>query len=187
MILSLEFPEGGNYDYVVKTFKFLDYDIKELEEKKLVLLLPFYVLKLRKRVKKSRRRGTLYIEMKTILENLDAALERAVQTGLMSKMDGRVALEHTERLYKELYQEYTEFREADAVLQDKILTYSEEAELKGRTEGRKEGREEGMEKGEEKKALKVAKKLLARGMALSEIAEIAELSIDKIQALSQHQ
>ena len=176
--LSLEFPEGGNYDYVVKTFKFLDHDINELEEKKLALLLPFYVLKLRKRVKKSRHRAELCAEMKAILENIDAALERAVETGLMSKMDACNALEHTERLYKELYQEYVEFKEVDAMLRDKILTYSEEAELKGREEGRKEGREEN--------SFKVAKKLLARGMPLSEVADIAELPIDKIQTLSLH-
>ena len=54
MVLSLEFPDGGSYDYAIKTLKFLDHGLKELEEKRLVILLPFYVLKLRKRVVSAR-------------------------------------------------------------------------------------------------------------------------------------
>ncbi|GHT02360.1 hypothetical protein AGMMS50276_32240 [Synergistales bacterium] len=51
------------------------------------------------------------------------------------------------------------------------LTYSEEEELKG------------IEKDIEKKAFDMDRKMLSRGMTLIEIAEIAELSIDKLQTL----
>jgi len=61
--LSLEFSDGGSYDYVVKAFKFLDYGIKDLEEKKLALLLPFYVLKLRKRIV-STKNSALRVELR---------------------------------------------------------------------------------------------------------------------------
>jgi len=47
-----------------------------------------------------------------------------------------------------------------------------------------EAREEGIEEGLEKKAFEAAKKMLARGMALSDIADILELPIDKIQVFS---
>jgi hypothetical protein len=53
------------------------------------------------------------------------------------------------------------------MLQDRILTYSEEA----------------AEKAELKKSFDVAKKMLDRGMALSEISEIVELPVDKLQTL----
>ena len=79
----------------------------------------------------SKRRTELSIEMKAIMDELLAASERAVKTGLLSEPDSRVVLEYTERLYRELYQGYNEFKEADVVLQDIILTYSEEAELRG--------------------------------------------------------
>ena len=170
VVLSLEFPEGGNYDYVVKTFKFLDHTIKELEEKKLVILLPFYVLKLRKRVvsaKNSESRAELCAEMREILDELMGAVERAVSIGLMSETDRRFALEYTERLYKELYQSYDEFKEADAMLQETILTYSEEAELRG------------MEKGKEE----MAQNLLANGVSPEIIARSAGLPLERIRAL----
>lgn len=162
--LSLEFPEGGNHEYKVKTFKFLSCGLEELEKRKLAILLPFYVLKLRKRAssaRSARRLSELAAEMKAVMDELVAAAERAVEAGLLSEADGRAVLEYTEKLYRELYQDYEEFKEADAVLQDKILTYSEEAELKGM----KKGREEGMEKGMKKGKVEVARSMLAEGLS----------------------
>ncbi|GHV38988.1 hypothetical protein FACS1894187_18430 [Synergistales bacterium] len=80
-------------------------------------------------------------------------------------------------------------------MQDRILTYSEEAakkaakkaELKGIEKGiekgRAEGKAEGKAEGRVEKAFDMARKLLARGMTLLEVAEIAELPIDKLQTL----
>jgi hypothetical protein len=163
--LSLEFADG-NYDYKVKTFKFLNHSVDELEDGKLVILLPFYVLKLRKRAvraRTSKRRVELAKEMKPLMDELVAATDRAERTGLMSEADKRIVLEHMDRLYRELFAQYTEFKEADIMLRDRILTYSEEAA--------------------EEAELKVAKRMLERGMALSEIAEIVELPVDKLQTL----
>ena len=105
--------------------------------------------------------------MKAILEELVAAVERAVRFGLMSGMDGRIVLEYTERLYSELYQSYDEFKEADVMLQDRILTYSEEAELRG------------IEKGVEK----LAKSLLANGVSPDIIARSSGLPLDAVKAM----
>jgi hypothetical protein len=164
--LHLKFPDGRYHDYKVKTFKFLNHDISELERKKLSILLPFYVLKLRKRVvsaKTSKQRTELAIEMKAILDELVTTVERGEKAGLMNESDKRIVLEHMERLYRELFNHYKEFTEVDSMLRDRILTYSEEAA--------------------EKVKFEVAQKMLARGMALPEVAEIAELPIDKLQTL----
>ncbi|GHT02955.1 hypothetical protein AGMMS50276_33030 [Synergistales bacterium] len=76
------------------------------------------------------------------------------------------------------------------LLQDRILICVEEAELegvkKGIRKGMKKGIEKGIEKGKAEKAFDVARKLLARGMTLPEVAEIAELPIDKLQTLVPH-
>ncbi|MDR3076337.1 MAG: hypothetical protein LBU26_03460, partial [Synergistaceae bacterium] len=100
-VLSLEFPDGGHYNYRVRVFKFLEHGIGELEAQKLTILLPFYVLKLRKmtvRAKSSARRAELAAEMKSILGELVEAVERGGQTGLMDESDKRTVLEHMERL-----------------------------------------------------------------------------------------
>ncbi|MDR1621019.1 MAG: hypothetical protein LBS00_01450 [Synergistaceae bacterium] len=56
------------------------------------------------------------------------------------------------------------------MLQERILTYSEEA----------------AEKATEKTKFEVAQKMLMRGMALPDIAEIAGLPLDKLQTLTPH-
>ncbi|MDR3076067.1 MAG: hypothetical protein LBU26_02100, partial [Synergistaceae bacterium] len=149
----------------------------ELEERKLAILLPFYVLKLRKQAVSSRtskRRAELAGEMRSVLDELMAAVERAGSSGQMGEADKRVVLEHMERIYRELFAQYDEFAEVDVMLKNRILTYSEEAKLEGIREGKAE------------KAFDVARKMLARGMALPEVAEIAELPIDKLQTLVPH-
>jgi predicted transposase/invertase (TIGR01784 family) len=50
-------------------------------------------------------------------------------------------------------------------------------------EARKEGLERGLEKGREENALRVARRLLARGESVSDVAEITELSEERIRAL----
>jgi predicted transposase/invertase (TIGR01784 family) len=90
---------------------------------------------------------------------------------LISEADKRILLEHMERLYRELFAQYTEFKEADVMLRDRILTYSEEAARKAAKKAKLE------------KAFNVAKKMLERGMALPEIAEIVELPVDTLQTL----
>jgi hypothetical protein len=188
--LALEFPDGSLHDYRVKTLKFLEHGIKELAERKLTILLPFYVLKLRKSVKSAKtkeRRAELGKEMKSILDEVVETVERSAESGVMGEPDKRSVLEYTERMYRELYARYEELKEADAMLQERILTYSEEAELRGMERGMERGIERGIERGMargmEKKAFDVARKLLTRGMALTEIAELAGLPLEDVKTL----
>jgi len=65
------------------------------------------------------------------------------------------------------------------MLQDIILTYSEEAELRGMEKGIEKGMEKGMEKGREE----MARNLLANGISPEIIAKSAGLSLERIQAM----
>ena len=73
-----------------------------------------------------------------------------------------------------------EAREAE--LRDQ-LTRLKVAEDKGRAEGRMEGRAEGMNMGETQKALKIAEKMLRRGDSAEDVAELTELSPEKVAEL----
>ena len=76
--------------------------------------------------------------------------------------------------------------EREKALRDE-LSFRKAALDKGLREGRAEGRAEGLEKGLEKgmlqEKLNTAKKLLQKGMALSEVAEITGLSSEEIEGL----
>jgi predicted transposase/invertase (TIGR01784 family) len=73
------------------------------------------------------------------------------------------------------------------MLKERLLTYSEEAELRGRDEGRKEGRNEGIKEGRNegiKEGIeKVAKGLLAEGVSPDIIARGSGLPLDTVKAL----
>ncbi len=58
-----------------------------------------------------------------------------------------------------------------------------EGKAEGRAEGKAEGRVEGRAEGEALKAREMARKLLTKGMPVSDIAEVTGLSPDDIQAL----
>jgi predicted transposase/invertase (TIGR01784 family) len=60
----------------------------------------------------------------------------------------------------------------------------EDAEKKGRKEGRKEGRMEGKLEGIEEERIRFTKLCLRKGMSFEEIAELTELSVAQIQAIS---
>jgi hypothetical protein len=53
LTLRMHFPDGSWHSYEVPTFNFLAHSVAELEERKLTMLLPFYVLKLRKRLERA--------------------------------------------------------------------------------------------------------------------------------------
>jgi hypothetical protein len=52
--IRLEFPDGTEHDFNVKTLKLLDYGAEELAGKGLVPLLPFYIVRLRKEAKRAK-------------------------------------------------------------------------------------------------------------------------------------
>jgi hypothetical protein len=176
--LRLEFPDGNYYDYKVKTFKPLNYTIAELKERKMAILLPFYVLKLRKRVVRAKspeeRRG-LAVELKALIDDLVETAEKSRQEGVLDPVDYRFVIEYLDRLISELYSPYTELEEADVMLKKQILTYSEEAALKAKEEGRREGLQEGKQA--------VAQKMKQAGLPESQIAEFSGLKPEEIRKL----
>ena len=59
----------------------------------------------------------------------------------------------------------------------------EEGRVEGRVEGLAEGLEKGLEKGALQEKLNTAKRLIQKGMALSEVVEITGLSSEEIEGL----
>jgi predicted transposase/invertase (TIGR01784 family) len=74
-------------------------------------------------------------------------------------------------------QEEKRERDARAILQQKLIDAKTEGEAKGRTEGKAEGKAE--------TAYEIARKMVLRGTALKDAAEIAELTPEQIERLIQ--
>jgi len=135
VILRLHFYDGTTFDYKVESFKFLDYTLKELEAKNLVILLPFYLLKLRKRVnaalklpaaKSKAKLSALSVELRKIEEELMSVLERSRKAGVISESDSLEILEHSGKMREELYSSYEEFMEEESMLLKRLETHGKE-------------------------------------------------------------
>ncbi|MDR2483102.1 MAG: hypothetical protein LBD08_05660 [Treponema sp.] len=134
--------DGTSHTFTYPALKLLDYTVEELEEHGLSILLPFYLLKLRKRVqaaKTEEKRRELAGEMKYLVEKLTAALERGEQNGKLDKSDTQTLIALMGKLYDNLYKGYPEFEEVHEMVDGMLLTAVDEAELRGKALGKTEG------------------------------------------------
>ena len=139
--------DGAEHTFTYPTLKLLDYTVEELEERNLSILLPFYLLKLRKRVQAARtpeKRQALAGQMKELVEELTAAVERGERKGSLDKSDMRTLIALMGKLYDNLYKGYPEFEEAHEMVDEMLLTVADEAELRGEARGEARGKAEGM-------------------------------------------
>jgi len=113
--LQMEFPGGTRYEYAVETLRLLSHSLLYLEERGLGLLLPFYMLKFRRRMRRAKTPGTrraLMQEVVALNREIEESLERLLKKGLLTKEDYWVLLEHLDLITEEVYGKYREFKEA---------------------------------------------------------------------------
>jgi hypothetical protein len=164
--VRLKFPDGLHYDYEVATFNPLRHSVKELEKKGMALLLPFYVLKLRKQVEKAgsgAERQKLSAKMQKLLDELDEAVKNCEQKGQIDGQDALDILRGLARLHKELFGKYEEFVEENAMIEGKIVLYSDEVK--------------------EQHGLKIARNFLKDGDSPERVARNTGLPLRKVKAL----
>jgi len=150
--LQLETDDGEQFTFVLKTLRLLGHSIGDLEERGLGLLFPFYLLKVRGRVREAETpeaRRALAGELEGLVEEIGEALERTVERGLMTTEDKKKVLEYLDLLWGEVYGEYNEFKEAKMNAFEKInVRVDREFARMAKAEARGEAR--GIAKGEAK-------------------------------------
>jgi len=154
VILELDFGESGKIDYKVKAMKFLTYSVEELCKKNMTILLPLYLLKLRretdnaKKRKEENREPALREVAKKLKELIDKSILPAIteseKAGNITHRDAFELLSLLDRLYHYLYGSIPEFKEeeANSVLSDILeLRYDKRlAEVEAQHEARLEAR-----------------------------------------------
>ena len=194
VVLELDFGEHGKIEYTVPAMKFLTYSVEDLCKKKMVILLPFYLLKLRREVENAKRRKhkreeTIRqnaIELKKLIDEeiLPAILENERQ-GNITHSDAFEMLQLLSRLYEYLYGGVEEFKdeEVKGMLSD-ILVLEYDVELEERVNEKVEERvnERVNEKTRETQK-QIARNMKNEGDPSEKIARITGLPITEIQNL----
>ncbi|GBU24408.1 hypothetical protein R83H12_01038 [Fibrobacteria bacterium R8-3-H12] len=128
--LQIEYPKG-RFNYEVPTFKVLDKSLEELAQKKMALILPFYLLKFRKEIKKkntnSKKRKEIASKMTLLLEELGRILIYSLENSILSNGDISVLCDEIKRMHIEIYGCYKEFTEVQMTLMEKVRSPSLEA------------------------------------------------------------
>ena len=138
VILELDFGEHGKVNYPVPAMKFLNYSVEEICEKQMTILLPLYLLKLRRDVENAKARrhhkeATLRQcakKLKALIEqNILPAITENEKAGNITHSDAFELIRLLDRLYWYLYGSISEFKdeEVDSVFADVIeLKYDKE-------------------------------------------------------------
>jgi hypothetical protein len=201
--LRIELPEGEAFDYAVESFKFLEQSLAEIEERKLVVLLPFYVLKLRKRVRAAKSEEELLQlaeEMKRLLEETVRVADNSVKHGVIAPEDITVELDMLDRLYRDLYSRYEPFKGVNTMVEDIYWTRTDKLLMKAKKDAERattkavkkataEAEKKAVEaekkvaKATQQLSIKIAQRLLQKGLDPAEIAEATELDPEMVRSL----
>ncbi|MCL2281859.1 MAG: hypothetical protein FWC26_00905 [Fibromonadales bacterium] len=147
--IKMKFPDGESVLYNVPTLKILEHSVSELEG--MALLLPFFVLKIRKELKKrntdSKKRKRLSKELDGYVADIVRSLKESKKNNYINEEDLALLLNKLYHMSSELYGKYEEFVEVDMNLKKWAKSGVREAIDKavGRAvnKARKESRAEG--------------------------------------------
>jgi hypothetical protein len=171
--LRLEFPDSTVHDYKIQSFKYLDHSLEDLEKQKLIILLPFYLLKYRRQVKASGAKLTeLAAEVKQLLEDTVHTVHRSVQAGIIMREDAGTVIACMDHMFVELYgNQYEEFKEANEMLQGALVASIDIAVEKARL----------AEQEKYEQSLKLGfQSLLKDGLTLKEVAKMFNMPVKDI-------
>jgi hypothetical protein len=132
VILRLIFSDASVHEYQVETYKVLEHPVEELHRNHLVLLLPFCLLKYRRAVTKTKIKKeweALDRNLVKLHHKLTELVEDAWREGLLETEDKQLILELMLCLQEELYGDYTNLEEVGQMVEEKLLTFSEQIAL----------------------------------------------------------
>ena len=119
--LRLDFGSQGFFDYQVPVFKYLETSIEELNQRKLIILIPFQLLKLRKLLQKDRSYDNLLALQKLIEDDILGSIETNLLLKNISINDAYRLQQLTKQLYNYIYAHYAEMEELNDMTDESLI------------------------------------------------------------------
>ena len=120
-ILNLDFGSQGIFPYKVTTFKYLDTTPEELTKKKMIILIPFELLRLRKTIEKSRTPENLSALQHLINHDILEAIQLNLDAGNINVDDAIKLRRLAHKLYRHIYSHYEEMKEMNEMTDESLL------------------------------------------------------------------
>ena len=119
--LVLKFEDQGEFLYKVPVFKLQSISLQELNDKKLIALLPFLLLKLRKKIEKIRSKENMEELQELVVNDIISTIRKNEEVGNLSSIDAINLIDLTSKLYMQIYAKYKEMGEFTMRLFDQSM------------------------------------------------------------------
>ena len=119
--LIMEFENQGEFTYKVPVLKLQNFSVEELNEKKLIALLPFQLLKLRKKIQNIRTDENLKELQDFVMNDIIETIRKNEDVRNISHNDAHNLIELTMKLYMKIYSKYKELEDFTMRLYDQSL------------------------------------------------------------------
>ena len=140
----------------VPTMKLLTHNVEELVESGMVIMIPLYLLKLKKEIEAAKKSGNLRKKAVAVITLLEEGILKTLfeseEAGNMTVNDVYVLIGLIDVLYDLLHDEAEEFQE------DSVKNILMEKEVES-----------------------IAKSLLAKGLSPEDVADVTRLSIERVR------
>ena len=164
--LLVDFGEQGVFRYRVSTCRYLQMSMEELKRRKLIVLIPFQLLRLRKEIEKERTPENLEKLKELIQYDIIETIQENVAAGNLTVSEGRKLKQISLQLYRHIYEKYDEMEETgvnkmveDAMILDiDVIELEHKRELRQLEKTLREEKEEAIN--EQNKALKKQEKII---------------------------
>jgi hypothetical protein len=119
--LTLLFENQGEFAYKVPLVKLQNMSVEELNDKKLIALLPFQLLKLRKKIENIRTEENLEELQNFVVDDIIDSIYKNEAVGNISYSDALDLIELTTKLYMKIYSKYKELEDLTMRMCDQSL------------------------------------------------------------------
>lgn len=119
--LILDFGTQGTFEYCVDTVQLEKISVKELNQRKMIILIPFYLLSLQKIIRKKRSKENLEQLKKLIFNDILGSIEMNYEYGNITMDDASRLKNLTIALYRHLYANYEEMEDLNDMTDESLI------------------------------------------------------------------
>ena len=119
--LLLDFGSQGTFHYHVSTLKYLETSPEELTRRKMIILIPFELLKLRDAMKKERSPENLEALKNLIQNDIIGSIKKNLNAGNITADDARRLRRLTQQLYDHIYSHYEEMEVLNEMTDESLM------------------------------------------------------------------
>ncbi len=120
-VLSLYLGNEKLTDYKVSTFKFLETDTETLNDRKMVILIPFALLRMRKVMEKERTPENMAALQSIIQNDIIGSVEENLRLGNITVADAQKLKRLTHKLYEHIYAHYNELEVLSEMTDESLM------------------------------------------------------------------